>query len=435
MSRALLNENTANRGNTSKLASPKIRKFWGKNCTMKIIQKSLVAQQESHKRKILLCVTGLSPQIVTETLYALAVAQDAPWIPSEIRLLTTTRGAENAKLMLLSEQPGWFHRLCQDWSLPRIAFDDSHIEVIANSAGQPLQDILDDADNQCAADSIADCVRRLTQDDSTEIHASIAGGRKTMGFFLGYAMSLWGRGQDRLSHVLVSSPYESRAEFFYPTPTPFVIPAKDRGQDPLDASKARVWLGDIPFVRLRHLLPETLRAGQGKFADAVSAANTALDQISLDIDIARSSIRINGTSLRLQPMQFALLTLLAWRQKKHMPPLQAPSKEIDEPEWKRQALRDLQEVLGEMNIPDSVYQRLTDAKAMGDTFNEQLSKFKKALRDSGALPFRELIVRTEEQARARQRSYQLALSADQIHFVHRETASKLAKTGFGSLET
>jgi hypothetical protein len=118
-----------------------------------------------------------------------------------------------------------------------------------------------------------------------------------------------------------------------------------------------------------------------------------------------------------------------------MPPLQAPSKEIDEPEWKRQALRDLQEVLGEMNIPDSVYQRLTDAKAMGDTFNEQLSKFKKALRDSGALPFRELIVRTEEQARARQRSYQLALSADQIHFVHRETASKLAKTGFGSLET
>jgi CRISPR-associated protein (TIGR02584 family) len=402
---------------------------------MKIIQKSLVAQQESHKRKILLCVTGLSPQIVTETLYALAVAQDAPWIPSEIRLLTTTRGAENAKLMLLSEQPGWFHRLCQDWSLPRIAFDDSHIEVIANSAGQPLQDILDDADNQCAADSIADCVRRLTQDDSTEIHASIAGGRKTMGFFLGYAMSLWGRGQDRLSHVLVSSPYESRAEFFYPTPTPFVIPAKDRGQDPLDASKARVWLGDIPFVRLRHLLPETLRAGQGKFADAVSAANTALDQISLDIDIARSSIRINGTSLRLQPMQFALLTLLAWRQKKHMPPLQAPSKEIDEPEWKRQALRDLQEVLGEMNIPDSVYQRLTDAKAMGDTFNEQLSKFKKALRDSGALPFRELIVRTEEQARARQRSYQLALSADQIHFVHRETASKLAKTGFGSLET
>jgi CRISPR-associated protein (TIGR02584 family) len=399
---------------------------------MNITQKNQAAPHASHRQKILLCVTGLSPQIVTETLYALAVAQDPPWIPSEIRLLTTTRGAENAKLMLLSDQPGWFHRLCQDWCLPHIAFDESHIEVIANSAGHPLADILDDADNQCAADSIADCVRRLTQDGNTEIHASIAGGRKTMGFFLGYAMSLWGRQQDRLSHVLVSSPYESRAEFFYPTPTPFVIPAKDRGQDPLDASKARVWLGDIPFVRLRHLLPDALRVGQGKFAEAVSAANTALDHISLEIDVARSAIRINGISMRLPPMPFALITLLAWRQKNHLPPLQAPSKETDDPEWKRQALFDLQQVMGEMNIRDSVYRRLTDAKAMGDTFNEQLSKLSKALRDSGALPFREPIVRTEEHARARQRSYQLALSADHIHFIHPATTSKLAKISFDS---
>jgi len=394
---------------------------------MNITQTNQAAPHAAHRQKILLCVTGLSPQIVTETLYALAVAQDPPWIPSEIRLLTTTRGAENAKLMLLSDQPGWFHRLCQDWSLPRIAFDDSHIEVIANSKGHPLADILDDADNQCAADSIADCVRRLTQAENTEIHASIAGGRKTMGFFLGYAMSLWGRQQDRLSHVLVSSPYESRAEFFYPTPTPFVIPAKDRGQDPLDASKARVWLGDIPFVRLRHLLPQALRAGQGKFADAVSAANTALDQVSLEIDLARSAIRINGISVRLPPMQFALLTLLAWRQKNNLQPLRAPNKEVDDPEWKRQALFDLQKAIGEMNIRDSVYRRLIDARAMGDTFNEQLSKLSKALRDSGALPFREPILRTEGHAQARQRSYQLALSADHIHFVWPEATSKLAK--------
>lgn len=391
-----------------------------------------MAQPTPQTRKVLLCVTGLSPQIVTETLFALTVTQNPPWVPSEIRLLTTTRGADNARLMLLSAQPGWFHRLCRDWSLPSIAFNDSHIEIIANSAGQPLDDILDDADNQCAADSIANCVRRLTQDDRTEIHASIAGGRKTMGFFMGYAMSLWGRQQDRLSHVLVSSPFESRAEFFYPTPTPFVITASSRGQDTLDASKARVWLGNIPFVRLRHLLPESLRSGQGKFADAVAAANTALDQISLDIDLAQSVIQINGVSLRLQPMQFALITLLAWRQKNHMPPLQAPSKETDDPEWKRHALRDLQALLGEMNIPNSVYQRLTDTKVMGDTFNEQLSKFKKALRDSGALPFRELIVRTEEHARARQRSYQLALSADRIRFIHPANNSKLAKTGLDS---
>ncbi len=380
-------------------------------------------------RRVLLCATGLSPQIVTETLYALAVGKERNWIPSEIHVLTTQRGADNAKLMLLSENPGWFHRLCRDWALPPIDFTSTSIEVILDADGRPLDDIRDDDDNQRAADAISDCVRRLTQDDHTEIHASIAGGRKTMGFFLGYAMSLWGRQQDRLSHVLVSSPYESRAEFFYPTPKPHVIAAKERGQDPLDASKARVWLGDIPFVRLRHLLPESLRVGQANFAAAVAAANTAVDQISLEIDLQRSQMRLNGTQIRLPPMQFALLVLLAWRRKNNLPPLSAPSKDANDPDWKRQTLADLQRVMGEMNIPDSVYRRLTDDNGMGDTFNEQLSKFKKALKDRSVLPFRELVIGTEEHARGRQRSYQLALSPNQIHFLSAEPSGKLAEPG------
>lgn len=398
-------------------------------------QSRLVPQHHSPNHKILLCVTGLSPQIVTETLYALAVAQRTPWIPDEVRLLTTTRGAENARLMLLSAQPGWFRRLCMDWSLPAIPFDESHIEIISDGSGRPLDDILDDADNQSAADSIADCVRRLTQDETSEIHASIAGGRKTMGFFLGYAMSLWGRQQDRLSHVLVSAPYESRSEFFYPTPVPLVIPANNRSQDPLDASKAQIWLGDIPFVRLRQLLPEPIRAGQGKFADAVAAANIALDQISLEIDILSSKIRINSLEVRIQPMQFFLLTLLAWRQKNHLPALEAPSKETDDPEWKREALGHLKEILGEMNIPDRVYERLTDTRALGDTFNEQLSKFKKSLRDSGALPFKDLIIRSEKTGHSRQRGYRLALNANQIFFIYSTGSSKLANNGSGTATT
>ena len=43
-------------------------------------------------RRILLAVTGLSPQIVTETLYALAIATDTPFIPTEIHLATTAEG-------------------------------------------------------------------------------------------------------------------------------------------------------------------------------------------------------------------------------------------------------------------------------------------------------------------------------------------------------
>lgn len=379
--------------------------------------KNSVPSLTCEPRRILVCVTGLSPQIVTETLFALSVNQTPKWIPDEIRLITTQRGAENARLTLLSERPGWFHQLCRDWSLPPIAFDHEHIEILLDAQGEPLDDIRDDQDNKRAADGIADIVRRLTEDDHTEIHASIAGGRKTMGFFMGYAMSLWGRPQDKLSHVLISAPFESRAEFFYPTPTPYVIPARSPAEDPLDASVAKVWLGDIPFVRLRSLLPESIKGKNSGFAQAVSAANLALDQIDLDIDIALSCVRINQQTIALPPMQLGLLVLLAWRCKRKLPPLRAPLKEVDDPEWRKMARQELTLALGEMNIPDSLDKRLGQTKPMGGTLSEQLSKMEKTLRNSGALPLSGLIARENIGTRSRQQGYKLTLQPERVHII------------------
>ena len=138
-------------------------------------------------RRILLAVTGLSPQVVTETLYALAVTQDPPWIPDEVQLITTAEGAERARLALLSEQPGWFARLLGDYQLPPIHFTPGQIHSILDTDGQPLADIRSAEDNERMADAITERVRLLTVDPETELHVSIAGGRKTMGFYLGYA--------------------------------------------------------------------------------------------------------------------------------------------------------------------------------------------------------------------------------------------------------
>jgi hypothetical protein len=65
---------------------------------------------EAYPRRVLLAVTGLTPQVVTETLYGLAVARDRAFVPTEILLITTLKGEVNARLSLLSEDPGWFHR-------------------------------------------------------------------------------------------------------------------------------------------------------------------------------------------------------------------------------------------------------------------------------------------------------------------------------------
>ena len=136
------------------------------------------------KQKILVAVTGMSPQIVTETLYALHTQHQ--WLPEEIHVLTTQTGAENIIGSLLGEN-GFFRRLCADYDLPPIRFDENCIHVIKGSKGEALADIRSPKENDLAANQIVRFIHDLCADEQTELHVSIAGGRKSMGFYIGYA--------------------------------------------------------------------------------------------------------------------------------------------------------------------------------------------------------------------------------------------------------
>ena len=271
---------------------------------------------ESYSRRILLAVSGLSPQIVTETVYALAVASQ-PWIPTEVHLITTREGAQGARLLLLSDEPGWFARLLADWKLPPIVFPEDNIHVIEGADGVPLDDIRTEADNDAAADFICDTVRRLTADGRAALHVSLAGGRKTMGFYLGYALSLFARPQDRLSHVLVSSPFESKPEFFYPAPETRVL-TRNHGQA-VDAKDAVVTLARIPFVRLREGLPTQLLEGRARFSEVVAEAQKALPPLSLAFDPAARSVTAGGETFKLNLPEFVFYWMLAERRRQEKP--------------------------------------------------------------------------------------------------------------------
>ena len=52
----------------------------------------------------------------------IAVRGRPAWVPTEIRIITTRQGAEKARRTLLSDDPGWFRRLREDYRLPEIAF-------------------------------------------------------------------------------------------------------------------------------------------------------------------------------------------------------------------------------------------------------------------------------------------------------------------------
>ncbi|MEY4592618.1 MAG: hypothetical protein RIR18_1513 [Pseudomonadota bacterium] len=264
----------------------------------------------TEKRRVLLAVTGLSPQIVTETLYALAVARETPWVPDEIRVVTTIEGAERAKLTLLEPDTGHFHALCRDYGLSgKILFNAEQIQVIRNAEGLPLSDIRTPEDNTLAADALLAEVRSLCADEHTELHVSIAGGRKTMGFFLGYALSLFGRVQDRLSHVLVNDPFESLTDFYYPPATPKVLYTRD-GR-PMHTSAAKVMLAEIPFVRLRDGLPKEALSHGSPFAALVSTAQQMVAPSGLRFDLANRLVWCGKQAVKLPPANLAWYAFLA----------------------------------------------------------------------------------------------------------------------------
>lgn len=262
-------------------------------------------------RRILLAVTGLSPQVVTETLYALATDKTDPFIPTEIHLVTTREGKQRADLSLLSTDPGWFLRICRDYSMREIAFSEDHIHVVKKPDGTELDDIRSVEDNERAADFITEIVREWTADAESALHVSIAGGRKTLGYYLGYALSLYGRPQDQLSHVLVSEPFESSWDFFYPTPYSKVITTRDNKL--ADTAQAQVTLAEIPFVRLREGLPRDLLAGGARFSEVVTEAQKALPPLSLVLDSATRQVAAGGETFILRPAEFAFYWMCAAR--------------------------------------------------------------------------------------------------------------------------
>lgn len=370
----------------------------------------------SFPRRILLAVTGLSPQIVTETLHALAVAHKEPFVPTEIHLITSAQGAERARLALLSDKPGWFHRLRKDYELPPIAFDDAHIHVLRDAGGKALTDIRTPADNLACADFITEKVRALSADPQCALHVSIAGGRKTMGFFLGYALSLFGRGQDRLSHVLVSEPFENSWAFFYPTPYENIIETADKQL--VDARNARLSLAEIPFVSLRHGLPTALLDGSARFEETVSAARTALGPARLEIDLRTRTVCASGRSFQLPPVDLALLTLFARRALAAQPALPAPPKDAPDAEWAARYLAELRAISGPLGDRDTTEHSLRNGMD-GGYFSIRLSKLRSRLRrelgpaaapylidDGGRMPHR----------------YRLALGADAVH-IHETSQS------------
>ena len=254
-------------------------------------------------RRIFLMITGLSPQIVTETLFAYYVGlkiDDS--IPAEVHLITTREGGDRAQLTLLGPTTAHFDNLVSTYKINHLSFLEENIHVLKNKSGQELEDISTPADNSIAADFICEMTNKFTRDADTELFVSIAGGRKTMGYYAGYALTLFGRPQDRLSHVLVSEEFENNRDFYFPTIKRQIIYSKKN--KPLDTSKAIVTLAPIPFVQLRHELPEDSLLQQVGFQEAVALINVSNENLVVTLNTSELSLSINTRKVHFEPIDF-----------------------------------------------------------------------------------------------------------------------------------
>lgn len=268
----------------------------------------------------MLCVAGMTPQIITETLYVLVCERGER--ADEIRVITTLNGRKKLFETLLGER-GKFFEFCRDFNIERdsIKFDEKTIILLRKPDGENLEDIRTEEENEIAGNQICEIVRELCKDERTRIHASAAGGRKTMSIYLTAAMSLFGRADDCLSHVLVSEDFETAnaPDFFYKPPNAKKLKLRD-GRE-ASTGDAKIYLAEIPFVRLRGVRLNLFAENGRTYKDAVEKTQEDLRLLEggnqLKIDLKRRTVSVASRSVTLPPQKFFVFVMFAYfRQRK-----------------------------------------------------------------------------------------------------------------------
>lgn len=279
----------------------------------------------------LLAVTGLSPAIVTETIWALA--QEKPrTLPQRVVFITTGVGAAKIREQLHTALPALGGQSA--WQALRSALKAKDHELIAEDPRvigmankktgvlDTLPDIVTPEENDIAASFILEEVRRVVENPETRLVASIAGGRKTMGALLHAAVTLIGRETDRITHVLVSPPYETLPGFYFPAQPGAALKDRD-GKDHLPA-KAKVYLADVPFAPLRNrfkeldAMPGSFDGLRRKFSRELKA--DAARRVLIEIGYRQKTLWVDDRPVKLRPKLLAVLHFLLTRQEKNSSP-------------------------------------------------------------------------------------------------------------------
>ena len=264
----------------------------------------MLESKQQPKRNILLMALGTTPHLTTVTLSAIYKSYPNE-MPQEIHIITTKLGAQKARDAYQNSATSILDHFYSDYGLPPVTIPEAHIHVIPDAEGKPLDDIRTQVDGSGAADFIVNLVREFCSDPQSALHVSIVGGRKSMSLLLGSAMTFYGRDQDRISHVLSSERQEKSG-----LPYPF--------KEQLEEDSDVVSLGEIPFLRLRPILPKQLLDAHYSYGEVIAASQAQLtDNATVEIVKNKNKWQLLCESVSVKPETrcMGLYTWLAIRKK------------------------------------------------------------------------------------------------------------------------
>lgn len=258
-------------------------------------------------REILIFVAGTTPQIITETIYSLS-QKISPVYPDEIFIITTSKGRRKIEDTLLKQ--GVLKRLIREYNLPDISLTDNSFIIVMDETGREIEDIKDESENEVMGDLITSLIQRLAADKGARLHCSLAGGRKTMSFYLGAALQLFGRPWDKLYHVLVTPEFETNPAFFYKPKKNRVIECRLPGgvTKRLNTKDAGIYLADLPFIRLGNRISLYGKGFSGLVAEGQREIDMAVMQPEVRVDLERGEIYIGDIPIRMPPVRIVIYT-------------------------------------------------------------------------------------------------------------------------------
>jgi len=262
---------------------------------------------------ILVFVAGETPQVITETIYALSQRRD-PVYPEKIYVITTASGRRCVEDALIRR--GILRELIDHYNLPPIELGDDSFVIPKDSKGDELEDIRTASATASMGDLITSFIREKAEDFSLRLNCSITGGRKTMSFYLGSALQLFARPWDKLYHVLVSPAFEANPHFFFKPREDMLITYRSKNGEiiELNTRDAEIELTELPFIRLR----EKLFLKGKNFNELVSEGQLEIDiaipQHELTVNRKERAIKIGDASIYVTPVQ--LMTYITFLRQK-----------------------------------------------------------------------------------------------------------------------